>query len=153
LPLGTSNRLDQGVVPERFFDEIERAGPERCNSAGNCCVSGDEDRRNAPPSLVKLLLQFETRHMRHANVKQEASALLDIKGVEKRNCRRKRLDGVPRGTQQEAQAATHALVIVDDKNRPFTHTGAPPTHPSAASPQIWSRRHETLGASCRHEPR
>jgi hypothetical protein len=73
LPERLRDAVEQVLVPERFLDEIHRAGLHRLDGHWDVAMTRDEDDRQDRMTRAELLLQLEAAHAGHADVEHHAA--------------------------------------------------------------------------------
>lgn len=100
------------------FDQQCRGAELRCAPLLSlAAVSGDENDRQSGACQRQLFGQFKAAHLCQADVNDSASRFSQKVGCEKILARRKAVAAVAGRIQQVAQGRTHAVVVIDYRDR------------------------------------
>ena len=102
---------------ERFCKKLDRAPSHGLNTHPGVSMSRDEDDRNIAFLFFQLGLQLQTRHLRHADVNDQARSLTMQIGFEEFFRGSKALCDQPSRFHQVAQRILHGLVVINDRNQ------------------------------------
>ncbi len=102
---------------ERLCEELDRTASHGLNPHPGVAMGGYKDDGNVASLFFQLGLQLETRHLRHADVNDQARGLAMQIGSEEvfggsEGPRRK-----PRRLHKVAQRILHGLIVVDDRDQ------------------------------------
>ena len=122
---GGRDDVEQALVPERFFQEVEGAVLHGLHRQLDVAVAGDEHDRQAAAARDQGLLQLQPAHARHAHVEQQAAGLVERGQAVLEVIRRRgvRLHGPAHGFEQEHQRAAERGVVVDQVDLPVRRHG------------------------------
>ena len=106
--------VEQGLVPERLGQDVDRALAERQFAQLVVGVGGDEDDRDVTPPEAQPSLEFEAAHARHADVEDQAARIAIGLGLQEFLGGREGHGGEAGGADQRPQRLAHGVVVVDD---------------------------------------
>src|SRR5260370_21920206 len=78
-----SNALEQHFIVKRFGQELHRSRSQCLHPHFCVAVCRDEDGWDSAVFSVQFGLQFQTRHSRHANIRDQACSVLVLAGLQK----------------------------------------------------------------------
>jgi hypothetical protein len=111
------HRTKQRSSINRFGKKVTCTFFYRAYRQWNVAAPGDEDDRYSASFGLKLCLQFNTRHARHANVGNQACGLVPGAGIQELLCGVEAERGHPHRFDQILQCALNRLVIVEDRQK------------------------------------
>jgi len=117
LPRAYASRGQHDRFLEWFFDEVDRARLHRLNRDGDVAVPGHDNHRQADAALAQRLLDFESAHLGHAHVEQDAAGGKVHARIEQFGSRGISLHHETRSAQHEAGRAADGFVVVDQVNQ------------------------------------
>ena len=89
---GLIDEIEQGLLLEGLFEEIDGAILERANGGCHVTMAAEKDDGNLHSPLGEALLQFRTAHAWHAHVEYQAAGARRVVGVEEFGCRGEHLN-------------------------------------------------------------
>src|SRR6267143_2116271 len=110
-----SNTLEQNFVIERFCHELHGACSQRLHPHFFVSVCRDKDGRNPAMLRVQLGLQFQARHSRHADIRDQACSLVLLSRGQEFLRRGKRSRWQTDRFQQSLQCTAHQIIIIDNR--------------------------------------
>ena len=112
-----SNTFEQDFVVERFCQKLHRACPQRLHPHFFVAMGRDEDDRNPATFGVQLRLQFQTRHSRHADIRDQTGSLVLFARLQEFFRRRKASCRQANRFQQVLHCTAHRIIIIDNRDQ------------------------------------
>ena len=116
---GLADEIDERLAIEGLFQKVDSPGLERRGAGRDIAVSGHEDDGQSKTSFPQPALHFQSIHLRHPHVQQQAPRLFRPVRIQKFPARTKGPDGKARLLDEPRYPAEGGGFVVHDKHGVF----------------------------------